>query len=244
MVRARLLSAHLSPPQLAPCSSPKPSPAASVAARSSTRRCRNTSSSRFSKRRSARLPAATCSRGASTCSPARRSRNSWARSARSSARSRWAKAREYNVYPPNLHDPYRSRRFKCGEDLYATLGIPREDKPARIRHFARNYELFGAPVAMFFSTRSPHGPGPVGRRRHVHAEHHAARTRARPAHVRAGSLGGLVQERRGISAAAGGPHALLRHGARLHGRAVAGKQAAHRACAACRVCDVTRSSRI
>ena len=58
---------------------------------------------------------------------------------------------EYNVYPPNLHDPYRSRRFKCGEDLYATLGIPREDKPARIRHFARNYELFGAPVALFFS---------------------------------------------------------------------------------------------
>jgi nitroreductase len=58
---------------------------------------------------------------------------------------------EYDVYPPNLHDPYRSRRYKCGEDLYATLGIPRTDKPARIRHFARNYELFGAPVALFFS---------------------------------------------------------------------------------------------
>ena len=58
---------------------------------------------------------------------------------------------EYHVYPPNLHEPYRSRRFKCGEDLYATLGIPREDKPARLRHFARNYELFGAPVALFFS---------------------------------------------------------------------------------------------
>jgi nitroreductase len=58
---------------------------------------------------------------------------------------------EYNVYPPNLHDPYRSRRFKCGEDLYGLLGIPREDKPARLRNFARNYELFGAPVALFFS---------------------------------------------------------------------------------------------
>jgi nitroreductase len=55
------------------------------------------------------------------------------------------------VYPPNLHDPYRSRRFKCGEDLYALLGIPREDKPARLANFARNYELFGAPVALFFS---------------------------------------------------------------------------------------------
>jgi nitroreductase len=58
---------------------------------------------------------------------------------------------EYPVYPPNLHEPYRSRRFKCGEDLYALLGIPREDKPARLRQFARNYELFGAPVALFFS---------------------------------------------------------------------------------------------
>ena len=35
--------------------------------------------------------------------------------------------------------------------MYATLGIPREDKAARIRHFAHNYELFGAPVVLFFS---------------------------------------------------------------------------------------------
>jgi nitroreductase len=58
---------------------------------------------------------------------------------------------EYHVYPPDLHEPFRSRRFKCGEDLYATLGIPREDKAARLRHFARNYELFGAPLVLFFS---------------------------------------------------------------------------------------------
>jgi len=60
-------------------------------------------------------------------------------------------AREYNVYPPDLHEPYRSRRYKCGEDLYAALGIPREDKPARLRQFARNLEAFGAPVLLFFS---------------------------------------------------------------------------------------------
>lgn len=58
---------------------------------------------------------------------------------------------EYNVYPPNLHDPFRSRRYKCGEDLYATIGIDRADKPARVRQFARNYEFFRAPVALFFS---------------------------------------------------------------------------------------------
>jgi nitroreductase len=58
---------------------------------------------------------------------------------------------EYDVYPPNLHEPYRTRRFQCGEDLYASLGIPRDDKPARLRQFAKNLEAFGAPVVLFFS---------------------------------------------------------------------------------------------
>jgi nitroreductase len=58
---------------------------------------------------------------------------------------------EYPVYPPNLHEPYRSRRFQVGEDLYATIGIAREDTLGRLRQFARNYEFFGAPVALFFS---------------------------------------------------------------------------------------------
>jgi nitroreductase len=57
---------------------------------------------------------------------------------------------EYPVYPPNLHEPYRSRRFKCGEDLYATIRIAREDKRGRLEQFARNYEVFGAPVLLFF----------------------------------------------------------------------------------------------
>jgi nitroreductase len=57
---------------------------------------------------------------------------------------------EYDIYPAGLGEPYRSRRFKCAEDLYATIGVPREDKAARLRHFARNLEFFGAPVALFF----------------------------------------------------------------------------------------------
>jgi len=56
---------------------------------------------------------------------------------------------EYNIYPPNLVSPYRERRFQVGEDLYALLGIPREDKEARRRWFARNYQFFGAPLALF-----------------------------------------------------------------------------------------------
>jgi nitroreductase len=58
---------------------------------------------------------------------------------------------EYNVYPPDLHEPYRSRRYKCGEDLYAALGISREDKPARLRQFAKNLQGFGAPMVLFFT---------------------------------------------------------------------------------------------
>jgi len=58
---------------------------------------------------------------------------------------------EYNVYPDNLWDPFRTRRFECGEDLYATLGIPREDKPARLQQLFKNTQFFGAPVGIFFS---------------------------------------------------------------------------------------------
>jgi len=58
---------------------------------------------------------------------------------------------EYNVYPPHLKEPYRTRRFKCGEDLYATIGIARGDRPARLAQFAKNYDFFGAPMALFIS---------------------------------------------------------------------------------------------
>ncbi|WP_300579252.1 nitroreductase [Phenylobacterium sp.] len=65
---------------------------------------------------------------------------------------------EYDVYPPNLWEPLRTRRFQCGEDLYATIGIPREDKPARLVQLAKNGELFGAPVGLFFSLDRKVGP--------------------------------------------------------------------------------------
>ena len=63
------------------------------------------------------------------------------------------------IYPPNLFEPYRSRRYKLGEDMYALLGIGREDKAGRLARFARNYEFFGAPVGLFFviDERMGHG---------------------------------------------------------------------------------------
>ena len=65
---------------------------------------------------------------------------------------------EYEVYPPNLWDPFRTRRFQNGEDLYATIAIPREDKPARLRQLAKNGEFFGAPVGLFFCLDRKLGP--------------------------------------------------------------------------------------
>lgn len=65
---------------------------------------------------------------------------------------------EYEIYPPGLWEPYRSRRFKCGEDLYATIGVKREDKLARLLQFARNYEFFGAPVGLLFYLDRRLGP--------------------------------------------------------------------------------------
>jgi len=58
---------------------------------------------------------------------------------------------DYDIYPKALGEPYRSRRFRCGEDLYATLDIAREDRAGRLSQFARNLQFFGAPVGLFFS---------------------------------------------------------------------------------------------
>ena len=58
---------------------------------------------------------------------------------------------ELAIYPQKLGEPWRTRRYEVGEALYALLGIPRDDKPARIQQLLRNYEFFGAPAGLFFS---------------------------------------------------------------------------------------------
>ena len=65
---------------------------------------------------------------------------------------------EYSIYPKDLVAPYRDYRFKVGEDMYARLGIPREDKAGRLRWFARNFAFFGAPMALFCSVDRRMGP--------------------------------------------------------------------------------------
>jgi nitroreductase len=35
--------------------------------------------------------------------------------------------------------------------LYKSIDVPRADKPARYRQYARNFQFFGAPVGLFFA---------------------------------------------------------------------------------------------
>ena len=64
----------------------------------------------------------------------------------------------YEVYPQKLKEPYRSSRFKVGEDMYALLKIPRENRGARIRRLMENYNFFGAPAAIFCFVDRQMGP--------------------------------------------------------------------------------------
>ena len=65
---------------------------------------------------------------------------------------------EYEVYPESLWDPFRTRRYVCGEDLYASIEVTREDRPARFRQLARNTLFFDAPVGLFFCLDRKLGP--------------------------------------------------------------------------------------
>ena len=65
---------------------------------------------------------------------------------------------EYDIYPKGLDGAYEERRFGVGEDMYASLGISREDKAKRLMWFANNFRAFGAPVLMLVHTPKYMGP--------------------------------------------------------------------------------------
>lgn len=65
---------------------------------------------------------------------------------------------EYTIYPRPLAEPFRTRRFQVGELLYGAIGVGRQDKVSRYKQYAKNYEFFGAPVALFFARDKRHGP--------------------------------------------------------------------------------------
>lgn len=64
----------------------------------------------------------------------------------------------YNIYPPNLKEPYRTSRYKVGEQMYELLGIARDDKESRTLQVLENFNFFGAPAALFCFLDKDMGP--------------------------------------------------------------------------------------
>lgn len=60
-------------------------------------------------------------------------------------------AEEYNYYPVKWVSPYLERRRKVGWDLYALLGLSRENKDGIHAQHGRNYAFFNAPVGLIFT---------------------------------------------------------------------------------------------
>lgn len=58
---------------------------------------------------------------------------------------------EYNYYPVEWVTPYLERRRKVGWDLYALLGLGRENKAGMHAQHGRNYAFFNAPVGLIFT---------------------------------------------------------------------------------------------
>ena len=64
----------------------------------------------------------------------------------------------YDIYPKKLKEPYRTSRFELGEQMYHLLGIPREDRDARLSQVMKNFKFFGAPCAFFCFVDRQMGP--------------------------------------------------------------------------------------
>ena len=58
---------------------------------------------------------------------------------------------EYAYYPRQWVSPYVDRRRKIGWDLYALLGLTRDNKAGMQAQHGRNYVFFDAPVGLIFT---------------------------------------------------------------------------------------------
>lgn len=62
-----------------------------------------------------------------------------------------AHTEEYAYYPREWVSPYIERRRKVGWDLYALLGLTRDNKTGMSAQHGRNYQFFDAPVGFIFT---------------------------------------------------------------------------------------------
>ena len=62
-----------------------------------------------------------------------------------------AHTEEYAYYPREWVSPFIERRRKVGWDLYALLGLARDNKAGMAAQHGRNYAFFDAPVGLIFT---------------------------------------------------------------------------------------------
>ncbi|MFT5111492.1 MAG: nitroreductase [Parasphingorhabdus sp.] len=57
---------------------------------------------------------------------------------------------DYHYYPEVWQEPFKSRQFACGMQLYETLDIQRKDRQRRTDQWIANYRSFDAPMMLMF----------------------------------------------------------------------------------------------
>lgn len=57
---------------------------------------------------------------------------------------------DYQYYPTEWTEPYKSRRKACGLALYQSLNIAKDDMPRRQEQWFKNYHFFHAPAGLIF----------------------------------------------------------------------------------------------
>lgn len=55
------------------------------------------------------------------------------------------------MYYPDGASRYTDRRLKCAEDMFTLVDLAPDDRAGRIAQVMRNYRLFDAPAALFFT---------------------------------------------------------------------------------------------
>ncbi|MGI4985062.1 MAG: nitroreductase [Janthinobacterium lividum] len=66
---------------------------------------------------------------------------------------------DYGYFPEPMPHALRRRQVAAAQALYGALGIARDDRAARARHFERNFAFFDAPVALLVTIDARLGPG-------------------------------------------------------------------------------------
>lgn len=61
---------------------------------------------------------------------------------------------DYDYYPKEWHEPYKSRRKACGLAMYGALNIQKEDMEKRKAQWYKNYHFFDAPAGFIFYIES------------------------------------------------------------------------------------------